>query len=124
VTPPRTFLSRSRKNETFVKWRKSYLYPQSHARNLARKASQTHNVLLIDVDIELGPSNLAQLLKNFLLHSTCKKCAFVIPTYEIASNMSFPDTKRKLLSYKKEGMARPFHAKVFLPNQKATNFIR
>ena len=41
----------SLKNTEFQRWRTSYPYPQSHMRNVARKASQTNYVFLTDIDI-------------------------------------------------------------------------
>lgn len=51
-------------------------------------------------------------------------CAFVVPTYEIDFRAKFPSNKTDLLRLVKKGLARPFHEKVFVYNQYATNFSR
>ena len=52
----------SLKNPEFQRWRTSYPYPQSHMRNVARKASQTNYVFLTDIDIVPTETRSAQFL--------------------------------------------------------------
>ncbi|CAD7077698.1 unnamed protein product [Hermetia illucens] len=116
-------LVRRRSSET-EKWRIKNLYPQNHLRNLARKGCQSDNVFLTDVDI-IPSYNFTENLDKFLRNVKCTKlCAYVIPTYEIDLRVRFPSSKDDLLRLVKKGLARPFHQKVFIYNQYATNFSR
>ncbi|KAM7342731.1 beta-1,4-glucuronyltransferase 1 isoform 2-T2 [Cochliomyia hominivorax] len=111
-----------RTSET-IKWRSRNLYPQNHLRNFARKGCQTKYVFLTDVDI-VPSNNIVPLLNEFLATARCSTglCAYVIPTLEIDDRVRFPSSKSELLRLVKRGLARPFHEKVFIYNQYATNF--
>ncbi|GAB1865466.1 Beta-1,4-glucuronyltransferase 1 [Camponotus japonicus] len=104
-------------------WRIRNVYPQNHMRNLARKNCQTDYVFLTDVDI-IPSFNLSVALDEFLRSDNCDKCAYVIPTYELDTRMRFPQNKTELIRLARKGLARPFHQKVFIHNQFATNFTR
>ncbi|CAG2054209.1 unnamed protein product [Timema podura] len=116
-------LVRLRRPET-GKWRVKNAYPQNHMRNLARRNCQSSHVFLTDVDI-IPSARLAEGLDTFLRTNKCKgKCAYVIPTYEIDDRVKFPHNKTDLIRLAKKGLARPFHHKVFIFNQFATNFSK
>lgn len=116
-------LLKFRSSET-TKWRLKNAYPQNHLRNLARKGCQTKHVFLTDIDI-VPSINFTQNLDKFLKKTMCKNlCAYVVPTYEIDNRAEFPITKDDLLRLVRKGLARPFHQKVFIYNQFATNFTR
>ncbi|XP_015117133.1 beta-1,4-glucuronyltransferase 1 isoform X2 [Diachasma alloeum] len=105
-------------------WRAKNVYPQNHMRNLARKNCQTNWVFLTDVDI-IPSMNLANSLDQFMRRTRdCDKCAYVIPTYELDVRVKFPQNKTELVRLARKGLARPFHWKVFIHNQYATNFTR
>lgn len=111
-----------------IKWRLKNAYPQNHLRNLARKGCQNDYIFLTDIDI-IPSINFTQNLDKFLRKTThcstkSSKCAFVVPTYEIDNRVKFPQTKIDLMRLSKRGLARPFHHKVFIYNQYATNFSR
>lgn len=109
-----------------IKWRLKNAYPQNHLRNLARKGCQNDFVFLTDIDI-IPSINFTYNMDQFLRKSHCPnqaKCAYVVPTYEIDNRAKFPQTKADLLRLSKRGLARPFHHKVFIYNQFATNFSR
>lgn len=118
-------LLKFRSKET-VKWRIRNAYPQNHLRNLARKGCQSDFVFLTDIDI-IPSANFTENLDTFLRKSQCpneSKCAYVVPTYEIDYRAKFPQNKDDLIRLSKRGLARPFHHKVFIYNQFATNFSR
>lgn len=116
-------LLRKRSGST-TKWRIKHPYPQNHLRNLARKNCQSRYVFLTDVDI-IPSELLAENLNDFFRDVRCKKlCAYVIPTYEIDNRVRFPPNKTELVRLANKGLARPFHQKVFIYNQYATNFSR
>lgn len=118
-------LMKFRTTET-IKWRLKNAYPQNHLRNLARKGCQNDYIFLTDIDI-IPSINFTQNLDKFLRKTHCSnqsKCAFVVPTYEIDNRAKFPQTKTDLLRLSKRGLARPFHHKVFIYNQYATNFSK
>lgn len=118
-------LMKFRTTET-VKWRVRNAYPQNHLRNLARKGCQSDFVFLTDIDI-IPSANFTENLDTFLRKSECPnefKCAYVVPTYEIDYRAKFPPNKADLIRLAKRGLARPFHHKVFIYNQFATNFSR
>ena len=115
-------------DKSFQSWRSRYPYPQSHMRNLARKGAQTRHVFLTDVDV-LPSFGAAQQISDFFLARAesgheCAKCAYVVPTYELAFNVSFPRDKAALLRLKDKGLARPFHQKIFKNGHHATNYSR
>lgn len=126
--PLKTFLriAQLRTSET-KRWRLRNLYPQNHLRNFARKGCQTKYVFLTDVDI-IPSANIVPLLNEFLSTAATRcpngLCAYVIPTLEIDERVRFPTHKSELLRLIKRGLARPFHEKVFIYNQYATNFSR
>ncbi|KAH0557780.1 beta-1,4-glucuronyltransferase 1 [Cotesia glomerata] len=105
-------------------WRVRNVYPQNHMRNLARKNCQNDWVFLTDIDI-IPSIGLANSINLFLRDTErCDKCAYVIPTYEIDTRVRFPGNKTELVRLARKGLARPFHWKVFIHNQYATNFTR
>lgn len=112
------------------KWRIKYPYPQNFLRNVARKSCQTYYVFLSDVDIIPSTNlNFAEKLDQFLRKpNKCSNsnnlCAYVIPTYELDDRVRFPRNKTDLIRLANKGLARPFHNKVFIYNQFATNFSR
>lgn len=107
------------------KWRIKNEYPQNNLRNVARKGCQTENVFLTDVDI-IPSLQFAESLSKFLKTAKCahNMCAYVVPTYELDSRVKFPKNKLDLIRLARKGLARPFHHKVFIYNQFATNFTR
>jgi N-acetyllactosaminide beta-1,3-N-acetylglucosaminyltransferase len=111
------------------KWRIKNPYPQNFLRNVARKNSHTFYVFLTDVDIIPSANmNFAVQLDKFLKKTKCPNsnnlCAYVIPTYELDERVRFPRNKTDLIRLSQKGLARPFHHKVFIYNQFATNFSR
>lgn len=107
-----------------AKWRLKHPYPQNHLRNLARRNCQSSYVFLTDVDI-IPSGGLTESLDAFLRHSKCRGlCAYVVPTYELDERVRFPSNKTDLIRLANKGLARPFHHKVFIYNQFATNFSR
>jgi hypothetical protein len=66
-------------------------------------------------------SDSAVGLSKFLGTNQCKKCAFVVPVYEIDRKTKFPETKKDLKELIKQKKARPFHKTVFLQSHYATN---
>lgn len=112
------------KRRPVERWRIRLPYPQNHLRNLARKNCQTKFVFLTDVDI-IPSFNMADGLDVFLREHKCKsRCTYVIPTYELDERLLFPPNKSELVRLAKKNLARPFHHKVFIYNQYATNFSR
>ncbi|XP_034937625.1 beta-1,4-glucuronyltransferase 1 [Chelonus insularis] len=125
-TRPEATLSNlvSQISEEHTNWRLRNVYPQNHMRNLARKNCQTDWVFLTDIDI-IPSIGLASSLNQFLRDTEkCDKCAYVVPTYEIDTRVKFPSNKSELMRLTRKGLARPFHWKVFIHNQYATNFTR
>lgn len=125
-TKPKETLARLMRNRTpeTTKWRLKKGYPQNHLRNIARKGCQTENVFLVDVDI-IPSINFTEHLDKFLRKQICKNlCAYVVPTYELNTRVKFPRDKIDIIRLTKKGLARPFHQKVFIYNQYATNFSR
>lgn len=109
---------------TFKRWWQQALHPQNHLRNVARRGSRTLFHFLTDIDI-LPVHRLAQDLDVFLgstRHAkSCPKCVYVVPTYEMPERLPLPRNKAELLERIRRKQSRPFHAKVFIHNQYATN---
>ncbi|XP_045492305.1 beta-1,4-glucuronyltransferase 1-like isoform X1 [Colias croceus] len=113
-----------RRAET-VSWRSRHPYPQNHLRNLARKNCHSAYTFLVDIDI-VPSKGMAEELDKFLLNTPkCPLCAYVVPTYELDKRVAtFPPNKKELLRLSKSKLAIPFHRKVFIYNQYASNFTR
>lgn len=118
-------LLKSRTPQT-IKWRVRNPYPQNLMRNVARKTSQSSFVFITDVDI-IPSYHMADGLRLFMksnIMCLSKKCAYVIPTFELDDRVNFPKNKTDLLRLIKKGLARPFHEKVLIYNQFATNITK
>ncbi|XP_064118757.1 beta-1,4-glucuronyltransferase 1-like [Macrobrachium nipponense] len=95
-------------------------YPQNLMRNLARRTCPCDYALTIDVDM-LPVSFMAENLTGFLnsvAPTPCKKCAYVVPVYELDNSVTYsPSDKMELLHLLLKGHARRFHMKVYARNQ-------
>ena len=116
------------RDEEMMSWRQSYAYPQNLLRNLAKAGCQTNYTYIPDIDMVPSPG-MAARLNTFLARDqqlgNCSKCAFVIPTYEIASDAAhLPRNKTELVSFVAEKKARQFHQAVYSINQKSSNLAR
>lgn len=122
----KTLLNTARSPEMMA-WRESYPYPQNLLRNMAKTGCQTNYTYIPDIDMVPGYPTMYQELEEFLerqekLETPCSKCAYVIPTYEIASETDhLPANKTELLRFVKEKKARQFHEKLYSINQKSSN---
>jgi len=111
------------RTKDMLEWRTSYAYPQNLLRNFAKAGCQTEFTYIPDIDMILSPgmdSRLDRLMSSQEV-SSCDKCAYVIPTYEISDNINiFPTDKNQLLPMIKNKTARAFHSKLFNINQKSS----
>ncbi|KAL1459941.1 hypothetical protein WDU94_011886, partial [Cyamophila willieti] len=107
-------------------WKINTPYPQNHLRNLARKNCQTYYNYLTDIDIIPSYGILTQLDMFFKKKNQdkCYKCVYVIPTFELDHRVRYPKSKSDLLRLCRKKLAQPFHHKIFIFNQYATNFSR
>lgn len=113
------------KRQAMTKAWRSAPYPQNHMRNVARKGCQSDYVFLLDVDI-IPSYGMAEELDKFLrkVGKGAGKVAYVIPTFEVDNRVTFPKSKENVLNLAQRKLARPFHQKIFIYNQYATNFSR
>lgn len=113
------------KRSRSLAWRLKHPYPQNHLRNLARKNCHTPYVYLVDIDI-IPSKGMTEALEEFFTDPPkCDLCAYVVPTYELDVRVaSFPENKTELIRLAKKKLAIPFHKKVFIYNQYASNFTR
>jgi len=113
------------RDEAMMNWRVSYPYPQNLLRNLAKNGCQTNYTYVPDIDMVPTPGMDLQLetfLRQDQINNNCTKCAFVIPTYEIAKEVSsLPQNKTDLLKLVGEKKARQFHQALYSINQKSSN---
>ncbi|XP_054707673.1 beta-1,4-glucuronyltransferase 1-like [Uloborus diversus] len=109
---------------SFRRWWQQALHPQNHLRNVARRGARTPYHFLTDIDIMPVPG-LPRQLDVFLATSehahSCPKCVYVVPTYEMPERLPVPKSKTELVERVRRKQSRPFHAKVFIHNQYATN---
>ena len=110
-------------DKKYAKWRTGYDYPQNHLRNIARDNSLTQYTMSLDVDVILAP-DMTENLAKFLNGNTCANCAYVIPTYEVDQREQMPRNKSQLAHLVERRLAQPFHSKIFVHNQFATNFSK
>ncbi|KAK9512533.1 hypothetical protein O3M35_000935 [Rhynocoris fuscipes] len=103
-------------------------YPNNLLRNVARRASYSEFVMVIDIDI-MPSENLRQ---DFLLFATQKglfkknhvydKTAFVVPAFEAKDNVEPPLHKAQLISLVETGEIRPFYSQICPKCQALTNY--
>ena len=96
----------------YTNWRESLEYPQNLMRNVAKSGCQTAFTLVPDVDMIPSPGLDLQLEKFFSRNRTreCKKCAYVLPVYEVSANATrLPENKTELLQLVHNKLAREFH---------------
>jgi N-acetyllactosaminide beta-1,3-N-acetylglucosaminyltransferase len=112
------------RNPKTIELKNKLLYPQNHLRNQARRNCKTPNIFLTDVDI-IPSIGMTDTLDAFLRKSKCEKlCAYVIPVYEISENASFPQNKSEMIKLANNGLARPFHQKIYANGHGSTNYNR
>lgn len=100
------------------RWAKNLTYPVNVVRNFARTQSTTH--FLLAADIELYPSmNLIPMFMEMIASNEINgtvppsdKEVYVLPAFEVAQNVSMPNSKAELLKLLKNGKAVPFHEKL------------
>lgn len=113
------------RDESMMEWRVSYPYPQNLLRNLAKNGCQTNYTYIPDIDMIPTPGmdmRLETFLRKDQETNNCTKCAFVIPTYEIASDSThLPRNKTELIQFVDKKKARQFHQAVYSINQKSSN---
>lgn len=125
---------------TSYKSRKNLLYPVNVGRNIARESTTTHYVLPSDIELYPSPGLIGDFLDfmkrekeaefaiinssqsstpdntnrtpSSLRVKTTVNRVYVLPIFEIASNMSQPVTKIELVRMLKNGSAIPFHKKL------------
>jgi len=110
--------------QEMMSWRESYSYPQNLLRNVAKNTCQTNFTYIPDIDMVLPKGMDEELEKFFSTQNVreCTKCAFVVPTYEIADSLeTTPQNKSQLLDLKRKGLAQAFHVKLFKTNQQSSN---
>ena len=120
-------------NADYKAWRFDLKYPQSLMRNTARSGCQTEYAIVPDIDM-IPNRGLDVQLEDFLKDlnnckedhntgvgvsvgvgentncSTCDKCAFVVPVYEISKNVTkFPEDKTALQEMISVNISREFH---------------
>ena len=117
-------LIRMIRTKELKKMLKAARYPQNLLRNIGRQGCQADFCFTPDIDmlsLPLFAHNINQFLSQPEVH-TCKRCSFIIPTYEISTDASrFPENKSELISYIKNKQARIFHIKVYSNNQANSN---
>ncbi|XP_071450808.1 beta-1,4-glucuronyltransferase 1 [Hetaerina americana] len=107
---------------TSYKSRKNILYPVNVGRNIARGAATTHFVLPSDIELYPSPGLIGAFLDLVARESEEERRVeaprrpvhrvYVLSIFEIASNMSQPDTKPELVRMLRNGSAIPFHKKL------------
>ena len=94
-------------------------------RNTAKNGCQTNYTLTPDIDmipnagldlqLDAFLERVENCDENYDAYETedcdmCDKCAFVVPVYEIADNVTrFPANKTELITYLRANKAREFH---------------
>lgn len=106
---------------------KGIQYPTNLLRNVARKATTTPLIMVIDIDIvpSVGLHNSFILYakeNNLFTVNSGEKTVWVVPVYEILENMEIPKTKQELLKMVENGTARPFYVKACFHCQVCDSF--
>ncbi|XP_049822908.1 beta-1,4-glucuronyltransferase 1-like [Aethina tumida] len=89
------------------------LYPLNVARNIARDSAQTHFVFPSDIELFPSPNFIDKFLgmvrQNPDLFADDQKNVFVLPVFEVASNVKVPTSKTELQTMLSNGSAIIFH---------------
>ncbi|KAG8227483.1 hypothetical protein J437_LFUL002372 [Ladona fulva] len=110
----------------FLRNRKGLVYPVNVGRNIARETATTHYVLPSDIELYPSPGLIGAFLDFMRREKQAEMNAsggslpvpstvprvYVLPIFEIAANMSQPETKAELVKMLKNGSAIPFHKKL------------
>lgn len=91
-------------------------------RNIAKSASQTKYILIIDIDMIPSDNlvlNFLTYVKNYDLNN--EKAIYVVPVFEIHSNAVAPRTKKELIEQVQLKNARPFY---FVPCRSCQKYTR
>lgn len=103
-------------------------YPNNLLRNVARKATSTSYMMVVDIDMTpnsgLHQSFVSFAKKNGLFgkQSSEEKTVWVLPAYEVKEDAGIPETKQQLLDMRENGLARPFYQELCLKCQKFTDY--
>ncbi|CAL4158245.1 unnamed protein product [Meganyctiphanes norvegica] len=103
-------------------------YPNNLLRNIARKATNTELILVLDIDMIPSHGLHTYFMKYasdnniFKEHLSEEKTAWVLPAFEIQNGNEFPKTKKDLLSLKEKELVRPFYSELCFKCQKYTDY--
>ncbi|KAL7642872.1 UNVERIFIED_CONTAM: hypothetical protein RMT77_006160 [Armadillidium vulgare] len=111
-------------------WNSSYhlskfLYPVNVARNVAKSNSATY--FYFTSDIELYPSlniipEFLRLMQRPDFSNTTRRRVYVLPVFEMKSNLVIPNTKKELMSLINEENAFLFHLNICRRCQEVPNY--
>jgi len=103
-------------------------YPSNLLRNVARRASTSEFVIVIDVDM-VPNEHLRQDFNLFAVQhglfnkqQRYDKTVFVVPAFEAKENVEAPSSKAQLLSLVETGEIRPFYSQLCWKCQAPTNY--
>lgn len=89
------------------------LYPLNVARNIARDSAQTHFVFPSDIELFPSPNFIDKFLgmvrQNPDLFADDQRNVFVLPVFEVTSNVKVPTSKTELQTMLSNGSAIIFH---------------
>ncbi|KAB7496779.1 Beta-1,4-glucuronyltransferase 1 [Armadillidium nasatum] len=102
-----------------------FLYPVNVARNVAKSNSATY--FYFTSDIELYPSlniipEFLKLMQRPDFSNTSRRRVYVLPVFEMKSNLVIPNTKKELLSLINEENAFLFHLNICRRCQEVPNY--
>ncbi|XP_015839702.2 beta-1,4-glucuronyltransferase 1 [Tribolium castaneum] len=102
--------------KTTYKTSQNLLYPINVARNIARKMSQTHFILPLDIELfpnpDFIPKFLSMIARNQPPLDRPNPRVFPLPVFEIESGQKLPDNKTQLRELLSKNLAIPFHEKI------------
>ncbi|XP_042860065.1 beta-1,4-glucuronyltransferase 1-like [Penaeus japonicus] len=107
---------------------KGIQYPNNLLRNVARKATSTNLMMVIDIDMTPSPglhrafSAYAKDNHLFEENASEEKTVWVVPAYELKEGTEIPSSKTELLKLREEGSARIFYQELCLKCQKYTDY--
>ncbi|XP_042243471.1 beta-1,4-glucuronyltransferase 1-like isoform X1 [Homarus americanus] len=107
---------------------KGVQYPNNLLRNVARKATITRLMMVVDIDMIPGEGlhdafvSYAGRQGLFGENSGEEKTVWVVPVYEIKEDVAVPKTKTDLLMMKENGEARTFYQELCFKCQRYTDY--
>jgi N-acetyllactosaminide beta-1,3-N-acetylglucosaminyltransferase len=112
--------------QNVVNYNLTVVYPNNLLRNIGLDAAASQFVFVIDIDMIPNPSLFGEFSKFVRTENFGKSAgliAYVVPVFEVKSNISVPTDRASLLQMIKKGDVQPFYHDVCWKCQRQTDYL-